>query len=181
MPRKLLVVALVVVAVLTAAEPVAHAGNPHFDSAGNGFPTVSNFANVTLNGLTQLTTATISPFVVIDDSGTLNGWNVTLTIPDFRNGTGTDCSTGATATLAANTISMDAPLVAAGDGTTSLTGVTSAGYTDFTSPRVIVDAAAGHGAGTFAITPLIVKLLIPTNAIAGSYCTLANMSINSGP
>jgi hypothetical protein len=181
MRAKVLAVALVIAAVMTAAQPVAHADDPHFDSGGNGFPAVSNFTDVTLNGLSQLTTASINPFVVIDDSGTLTGWNVTLTIPDFHNGTGPDCSTGATATLAADTISMNAPIVAAGDSQTDLTGVTSEGYTDFTSPRVIIDAEAGEGAGTFAITPQVLKLIIHAGAKAGAYCTLANMTIISGP
>ncbi len=181
MRRSLLVAVVVAAVILQAAEPAAFAGAPRFDSGGNGFPAVSNFSNITLNGLSQLATATISPFVVIDDSGTLAGWNVVLTIPDFHNGTGADCATGATATLLARSLAMNAPIVTAGDGSTDLTGVTSAGYTDFTSPRVIVDAAAGHGEGTFSITPQLLKLTVPANARAGAYCTLANLTITSGP
>ncbi len=62
---------------------------PRFDTAvatGAVFPTVGNFADVTMNGTPQLTSAEIAPFTVIDDSGTGAGWHVTLLVPDFTSG-----------------------------------------------------------------------------------------------
>lgn len=155
----------------------AAADPPQFDT----LPVVGSFTGVTLNGTAQLATATITPFIVEDSSATLNGWNVTLTIPDLQNGTGDDCATGATETLPADHISMDAPVVTPADGTTSMTGVSAAGFTDFTSPRIIIDAAAGTGAGTYDVSPELVQLPIPPDTAAGTYCTLATIAIASGP
>ena len=143
--------------------------------------TVGDFNPVTMNGTGQLTSATITPFVIGDDSGALAGWHVTLLIPDLQNGTGVDCSTGATASIAGANISMDAPLVSAADGLTSLTGVTATGFTDFTTPRTIVGAAAGAGAGTYDVTPGILRLVVPTNTLAGAYCSEATIAITTGP
>ena len=158
----------------------ASADAPRFD-VGAGLPTVSNFSPITLNGVAQMTTATISPFVVIDDAGTLAGWNVTLLVPAFHNGSGADCAVGATATIATTGLSMDAPLVAPADGSTDLTGVTSEGFTDFTTARKIVAADAGHGNGHYVVTPQLLKLPIPAVTLAGAYCTTATFAINSGP
>jgi hypothetical protein len=163
--------------VVALLAPPALADPPQFDT----FPTVGDFTPVTLNGTQQLSTATITPFIIDDSSGTLNGWNVTLTIPDLQNGTGQDCSTGATATLPGAGVTMDAPVVTPADGDTSMTGVSAAGFTDFTSPRIIIDAAAGDGAGTYDVSPELVQLTVPSDTTTGTYCTLATIAIASGP
>jgi hypothetical protein len=164
---------------VTTAGP-ATAGPPEFDG-GAGFPTVGNFNTVTLNGTDQLTSASIAPFVIRDDSGTLSGWHVTLLVPNFQNGTGPDCSAGTTASIAGSNVSMNPPVVSAGDPLTSMTGVTSAGFTDFTTPRTVIAAAAGNGAGTYDVAPEILKLIVPANTLAGAYCTQATIAITSGP
>ncbi len=164
---------------LAAAAPAA-ADPPAFD-AGAGFPTIGNFNPVTLNGTSQLTSATIAPFVITDDSGSLAGWHVTMLVPDFQNGTGSGCSVGATATIAGANLTMNAPVVTAADITTSMTGVTSTGYTDFTTPRTIIGAAAGAGAGTYDVAPELLHLVVPANTPTGSYCTEATIAITSGP
>ena len=171
-------IAVALVAVVTASP--APADPPGFDS-GLGVPTIGDFNPVTLNGTNQLTSAGITPFAVTDASGALAGWNVTLLVPDLRNGTGIDCATNATASIGGANVSMDAPVVTAADGTTTMTGVTAAGFTDFTTPRKIVAAAAGDGAGTYDVAPAILNLIVPANTIAGTYCTQATIAITSGP
>jgi len=165
---------------LVATAPPAGAAL-RLDAGGGTAPTVGGFAPVQLNGSVQLTTASISPFLVIDDTGNLAGWNVTLLVPDFRNGTGPDCTTNATASISATTLSMDAPVVAPADGQTSMTGVTSAGFTDFTSVRTIIDAAVTDGAGTYTVSPQILRLTVPVSTLSGTYCTAATIAIASGP
>ncbi len=165
-------------AVATATR--APADPPAFDG-GAGLPTVSNFNPVTLNGTDQLTSASIAPFVIDDDSGALAGWHVTLLVPNFQNGTGPGCAAGATASIAGANVSMNPPVVTAGDGTTDMTGVTAAGFTDFTTPQPIITAAAGAGAGVFDVAPEIVRLTVPANSMAGAYCTQATIAITSGP
>ena len=170
-------VATVLIAVASAVP--ANADPPTFD-AGAGLPTVGNFNDVTLNGTQQLASATVAPFVIDGDPG-LAGWQVTLTVADFRNGTGAGCAVGATASISGANVSMNAPVVTAAAGTTSMTGVTSAGFTDFTSPRTVIDAAAGAGAGTYDVAPENLRLIIPADVLAGAYCSAATIAITSGP
>ena len=118
---------------LTIATGRAHARRAAAFDLGSGLPVVGNFNPVTLNGTTQLTSATIAPFVIIDDSGTLAGWHVTLLVPDFRNGTGAGCATGATASISGANLSMNAPVVTAADADTDMTGVSRPGFSDFTT------------------------------------------------
>jgi hypothetical protein len=176
------IVGVVVAAALltvSTARP-APADPPAFDS-GAGFPTIGNFNPVTLNGTDQLTSASITPFAINDDSGALAGWNVTLLVPDFRNGTGPDCATGATASIDGANVSMKAPVVTAADAFTSMTGITASGFTDFTTPRKIIAATAGDGAGSYDVAPAVLKLIVPANTLVGAYCTEATIAITSGP
>jgi hypothetical protein len=136
---------------------------------------------VTLNGIAQLTTATVSPFIISDDSGALAGWNVTLTVPQFANGTGADCTTDATATIPATSVAMNAALVTPADGLTDMTDVSSEGFTDFTSPQKIIVATVGNGAGRFAVTPALLRFEVPEYIRPGAYCTQATIAITSGP
>jgi hypothetical protein len=163
--------------VVALLAPPALGYPPQFDT----FPTIGNFTPVSLNGTQQLSTATITPFIIDDSSGTVDGWNVTLTIPDLQNGTGQDCSTDATATLPGAGVTMYAPVVTPADGDTSMDGVAVAGFTDFTTPRIIIDAAAGNGAGTYDVSPELVQLTVPSGTAVGTYCTLATIAIASGP
>jgi hypothetical protein len=172
------IVAAAVVAVVGAlwATP-AVADPPRFET----LPTVGAFGAVTLNGIAQLTTATVSPFIIADDSGTLAGWNVTLTVPQFANGTGVDCTTDATATIPATSVAMNAAVVAPADGLTVMTGVSSAAFADFTAPRKIIVATVGNGAGRYAVTPALLRFEIPEYVRPGTYCTQATIAITSGP
>jgi hypothetical protein len=156
---------------------------PRFDdtNGSNDFPTVNNFNNVTLNGTPQLTAATIDPFVVVDDSGANAGWNVTLQVPIFQNGTDADCATGATASVAATGVSMNPPVVAAATADTSMVGVSAAGFTDFTAARKIVVATATNGEGSYTVSPQLLKLVVPVSTTADDYCTEATIAITSGP
>ena len=109
-------------------------------------PTIGDFNPVTLNGTDQLTSATISPVRRHRQLG-------------HASRAGTSRSSSRTSKTApaptvrsarprrspARTLSMNAPLVSAADGLTAMTGVTAAGFTDFTAPRTIISAAAGDG------------------------------------
>jgi hypothetical protein len=172
-------VAVAVVSTVAVAAPAIGAP-PAFD-VGSGLPVVGNFNPVTLNGTTQLTSATIAPFVIIDDSGALAGWHVTLLVPDFRNGSGPGCETGASASIGGANVSMSAPLVTAADAQTDMTGVTSAGFNDFTTARTVIAADAGDGAGVYDVAPAIIRLTVPANVLTGAYCTQATIAITSGP
>jgi hypothetical protein len=156
---------------------------PRFDDTNGGgvFPTVANFQAVTLNGTPQLTAATIAPFTVVDDSGDEAGWNVTLTIPALQNGTGADCATAADHTIAVTGISMNPAVVRVATTDTVMTGVSSAGFTDFTAARKIVVATATHGMGSYTVSPQLLKLVVPSQTAIGTYCTQATIAITQGP
>jgi len=172
---------------------------PRFDTAVAGdtthplldYPTVGNFNNITMNGSPQLTSASIAPFTVIDDSGTGAGWNVTLLVPNFTD--------AATDVLSATGMQMNAPVVAAGNANSPIGGVWSNPQIDFTTAKVIVDADPADtthnggaplatdgvthvaGMGTYLVSPQILKLVVPANATAGAYTTTATIAITSGP
>src|ERR1700688_1542432 len=108
--------ALLLAALIAApahANLLVNAGTLDFDPAGA--PTIGDFSVVTLDGTPQLTSLTVAPFTIIDSSGSADGWNVLLTIPDLVNGTDT---------IPASDVSMSAPIVtpAAGSDMTGVAG-----------------------------------------------------------
>jgi hypothetical protein len=166
---------------------------PRFDTAvatGAVFPTVGNFANVTMNGTPQLTSAAIAPFTVIDDSGTGAGWHVTLLVPNFTSGANV---------LPAAGVQMNAVVVAPGNTDSVMGGVWSDPNVDFTTAKTIVEADPGDathnggaplgpdgltnvaGVGTYLVSPQILKLVVPANALAGAYTTTATIAIVNAP
>ena len=89
---------------------------------------------------------------------------------------------GATASIDGANVSMNAPVVTAADVLTSMTGVTTAGFTDFTTPRTIITRRRGRRRRHLrrrARDPA--KLIVPANTLAGAYCTQATIAITSGP
>ncbi|HUI48030.1 MAG TPA: hypothetical protein VL119_05005 [Acidimicrobiia bacterium] len=168
---------------------------PRFDTAvagGTVYPTVGNFNDVTMNGSPQLTSASIAPFTVIDDSGTGAGWHVTLLLPNFTDGAPGDVVTATGA-------QMNAPVVAAGNADSAMGGVWSNDQSDFTTAKTIVDADPADlthnggapvgpdgattvaGMGTYLVSPQILKLVVPANAVAGAYTTTATIAIVNVP
>ncbi len=171
--------ALLALASFAPFAPAAHAdvqvnvGSLDFDPSGA--PTISNFDAVTLNGNPQLTSLQIDPFTVIDSTGSLAGWNVTLTVANFVNGA---------STINATQITTTAPTVAtaAGSDITGVTGVDHSAIGDaFTTGQELVTAAIGDGAGTYLVSPAILKLTVPADALVGTYTSAATVAINSGP
>jgi hypothetical protein len=166
---------------------------PRFDTAvatGAVFPTVGNFGNVTMNGTPQLTSAAIAPFTVIDDSGTGAGWHVTLLVPNFTSGANV---------LPAAGVQMNAVVVAPGNTDSAMGGVWSDPNVDFTTAKTIVEANPADtthnggaplgpdgvtkvaGVGTYLVSPQILKLIVPANALAGAYTTTATIAIVNTP
>ena len=145
------------------------AGTLNFDG---GAPAIGNFSGVTLNGTPQLTSLTVDPFTVVDATGSGDGWNVLLTVPNLSDGTDT---------IAASNISMTAPVVTAA-ATSNMTGVTgNASAGGFAAGEKIVTAALGEGQGTYLVAPRILKLTIPVTTIAGAYTTAATIATVDGP
>jgi hypothetical protein len=165
--------AAIVVAGPASAAPgdlVVSAGTLDWD--GGAAPTISAFNPITLTGVPQLTTLTVDPFTVVDATGSAAGWNVLLTIPDLVNGA---------STIAASNISMSAPTVAA-VGTSDMTGVAGhASAGGFDAGEKIVTASATNGQGMYLVSPFPAKLVVPVDAIVGTYASAATIAIVSGP
>lgn len=146
------------------------AGTLNFDG---GAPAIGNFSGVTLNGTPQLTSLTVAPFTVVDATGTGDGWNVLLTVPDLDD--------GASHTIAASNIAMSAPVVTAA-ATSSMTGVAGhASAAGFATGEKIVTASATNGMGTYLVAPRILRLTIPVTTIAGTYTSAATIATVDGP
>ncbi len=162
------------------ADVHVNAGSLAFDPAGA--PTIGDFDAVTLNGTPQLTSLTVAPFTIIDSRGTAAGWHVELTVPDFVNGT---------STIAASNVSMSAPVVvpAAGSDITGVAGNASSCpsfpvlpcVSSFNTGEDIVSAQIGDGAGTYLVSPQILKLIVPQNALVGTYVSAATIGVFTGP
>jgi len=167
---------------------------PRFDTAvagGTTYPTVGNFNNVTMNGSPQLTSASIAPFTVIDDSGTGAGWHVTLLLPNF--------ATAGGLVVSATGAQMNAPVVAGGNADSVMGGVWGLPQGDFTTAKTIIEADPTDlthnggaplatdgvtnvaGMGTYLVSPQILKLVVPANAKAGAYTSTATIAIVNGP
>jgi hypothetical protein len=147
---------------------VVTAGTLDFDPAGA--PTLGTFAGVTLNGQPQLTRAQIDPFTIIDARGTSAGWTVSMTVSDLVNGA---------STIAATQMSMTAATVI--DNSTGAAAVTVTGdaVASFTAgANTIVTATAdAQSNGTFLVSPQLIKLVVPANALAGTYASTATLSV----
>jgi hypothetical protein len=154
-----------------AGDLVVTAGTLDFDPTGS--PTFSAFGPVTLNGTPQLTSANITPFTVVDATGSGAGWHVLLTVPNLVNGGDT---------IAATNITMSAPVVqgAAGSSTTGLveSAVTGVGLA---AGVTIVSAPLTDGEGTYLISPRILKVTVPDTAQVGTYTSLAVVTVVTAP
>jgi hypothetical protein len=157
---------------------VGPGGGLRVDTA-NGAPdaAVGDFATVALTGAPQLSSAGITPFTVIDDRGSWVGWHITLTVGDFSDAV----VAPNTHHIPANTVTMDAPVVAGADGSDA-SGFATAGAIDFTAGVKVVSAPADHtSAGTFTVSPLPLRVTVPLDTFAGTYTDTATVALATLP
>jgi len=181
---RLLVVTLIVgaAAVLPVASSVASASTTATASISAGtlniaVPSTINFSD-TLNGLNQTTTAGLA-IDVQDATGSGAGWNVTATSTQFTSGSNTlstnsvtvggaptdTCDSGATCTLATNSVAYPYGLPA-GSGPPTATK--------------IFNAAASTGLADQTVTPTF-TLAVPANVVPAAYASTWTLSVVSGP
>jgi len=148
---------------------VVTGGTLDFDPAGA--PSLGTFAGITLNGQPQLTRAALAPFTIIDARGTSGGWSVSLSIDNLVNGA---------STIAATNLSMTAPTVidsSTGLAAATVSGVDVASFTAATPTAIVTATGATPSNGTFLISPKILKLVVPADALIGTYTTTATLSV----
>ena len=140
------------------------------------------FPPVTLTGLDQTTSASL-PLDIGDNTGSLDGWNVTATSTQFSDGTAGN--TLSTTAVTVNTAPTD--VCDSGATYTTATEATSIVY-PYTLPAAptaptatkIFDATAGTGMGDQTVTPDY-TLAIPADTAAGDYTSTWTFSLISGP
>jgi hypothetical protein len=159
----------------TATNLVVNAGALGFqDTLGN--PAMGNFADVTLNGSPQVTSANLAPFVVEDSTGTAAGWHVTFAVDqDLTNG----------AHPALPSIVTTAPVVTpdpGSDGTgVAATNLSGANQAITTSAWTAATATVGNGMGSYLVSPRPFVVTVPANAFVGTYTANFTVAIVSGP
>jgi hypothetical protein len=143
----------------------------------NGAPdaVIGNFSDVTLSGAPQLSSASITPFTIIDDRGTWAGWHVNVSVGNFSDGSGHS--------IAADTVVMDAPIVVGSAGSDASTFTTNGG-TDFTGVggvKVISAPATSASAGTFLVSPLPLRVTVPQDTFAATYHSTTDVALATLP
>lgn len=176
-----LVAASVLTLAALSATTVAHAA-PNIsvtagtlDYDGGVGPSFSAFKAITLNGQPQLTSASLDPFTVIDATGSSAGWHVTIDVSNLVNGS---------STISKGQIWMTQPVVTgASDSDPSaftLDGIDLGDLTGGAVTMVSAPAALNSG-GTFMISPMILKVVVPGNALAGTYTATGTVTLATGP
>lgn len=148
---------------------------PAVGVASSGTP---SFA-LTLNGVDQTASYTL-PLVVVDATGSGNGWNLTITSTTFDDGNGNTfpanastitgatsaCGSGSTCTLPTNQVANSNLAVPAGP----------------TAPSAVkfFNAAAPTGRGTVNVSATV-QVAVPANVLAGTYTSTVTVAAVSGP
>jgi WxL domain surface cell wall-binding len=150
---------------------------------GVGFTALST----TLTGSQITTSANWTIGNVSDARGTGAGWNVSMSLAQFKeydtvNKTYvTGGKTLATSSLKVSTVPTIAKIDPTSSETTTITPVDSETALDTGSPVKLVSAALHGGMGSFSFGNLGVTLTIPANAYAKTYKTEATVSLNTAP
>jgi hypothetical protein len=169
-----------------AAATIANAANITATatvSAGSGISVTTSATpgvSATLDGTDQ-TPSYALPLTVSDNSGSGNGWNVTVTSTTFSTGGGSPKTLSTSASTVTGVVSSCA------GGATCTSPTNSIGYplgvpAGATAPTAVklFNAAASTGLGGFTVTPTL-QVGIPANTFAGTYTSTVTVAGVSGP
>jgi hypothetical protein len=135
-------------------------------------PLAADFAEKSITGVAQTTTAALATFSVSDVRGTGAGWHVTAEASQF--------TTGAK-TLAVGSLSTPA-LTVASPGTTSADPTMATGpYVLDNGALTIASAALDAGMGTYDFIASTLTLALPADVYAGAYASTVTISVVTGP
>jgi hypothetical protein len=135
-------------------------------------PLAADFAGRSITGVDQTTTAALDAFSVTDARGSGAGWHVTAQASTF---------TGVNHNLAAGSLLMSEPTVAA-NGTTSPDPTVATGpYTIDNGAVQIASAALAEGMGTYDFSATTLTLALPANVFADAYASTVTISAVSAP
>lgn len=135
-------------------------------------PAAANFPGVTLNGAAQSPTAALATFSVTDATGSGDGWHVTAQADQF---------TGVSHNLAAGSLSMSQPTVAANGTSSPDPTVASGPYTIDNGAVEIASADVDEGMGTYDFGATTLTLSVPASAYADTYASTVTISVVTAP
>jgi hypothetical protein len=173
------------------AEPdlTVAAGDLTFDEVDADVVDTLHFHDIRLTGSPQLTGLRVPPFSVIDATGSEAGWHVTLTMGDLVTVAGNGYTIPATAMSMTRPTVMDLNITAA-PGAASRSNspdVLGQDVTSFAGAEDIVVAtdnaltAGSETGGTFYISPSPLRVIVPSDAVAGTYNGTIDLDLVSGP
>jgi hypothetical protein len=159
------------------------------------------FTGVTLGGTPELTGVRMPPFSIIDATGSAAGWNVMATVTDLVHTKATDTAAnpGPDYTIPSTQMSMTRPWVADVSDTTAPDIVTRTNNANVVPADVasfvalgnkIVSADPANPApapstnptnGTFDISPMPLRVVVPSDASVGTYAATVTLDLISGP
>lgn len=190
--KKLFAVTIAAVAMLTlmvspafASEPVGAQVAITGGTLSGGDIGFTNFAPITLDGTAKTATATWTIANLVDARGTGAGWNMSLTLTQFKEYAAAAYveSGAALATSSVKVTTM--PLVSAEDLTSSsaadIAVVAAETALDTATPVKLFTSDTDEGMGSFAASDMTVTLYVPANARAHTYKTDATVALVTGP
>lgn len=148
-----------------------------------GFQTIP----VELDGTQTSGTANWTISDVTDARGTGAGWEISLTLTQFKEyDTDTQAYVTGGKVLANNSLKVSTPTVVSQVDSTSssvgtITAVAADTPLDTGSSIVLLDAAKDGGMGTFSFSALGVTLTVPANTYAKTYKTDATVTLTQAP
>jgi len=145
----------------------------------------SDFSSIVLDGTTQTATAVWLIGDVIDSSGTGNGWNISLTLTQFRESYGPDYVTyGDTLDTGSLTVTTK-PIVTVMDELSTpaaqITVIGNATVLDTGIPVKLLTSGNGQGMGSYSVSAITVSLKVPADVYAHTYKTDATIALISAP
>lgn len=144
----------------------------------------ADFPGVALNGTQQAATVSWPIAGITDDRGTGAGWNLSLTLSQLREYSGTQYVVGGKSLASSSVRVTGGPtvsLVGQGSSADTVTPVAAGTALDTGSPVKLLSAAANGGMGTYSFGDLATTVTIPARAHAKTYKADATVSLNSGP
>ena len=144
-----------------------------------------DFTTVVLDGTLQRTTAIWSIGDVVDSTGTGNGWNVSLTLTQFQESTGTGyVLLGDMLQTASLTVAVKPTVTGLDDQTTPAEQIAVVAVTtalDTGTPVTLLASGNGQGMGSYSISSFTVRLTVPADAYAHTYRTSATIALIASP
>jgi hypothetical protein len=165
-----------------------NAGTLAFDPVDANRLESLHFTDLTLNGSPQMAGVRVPPFSVIDATGSAAGWHLDITMGDLVKPGAVNVGY----TIPAADMSMTRPVVMDQEQPAAYNAVTRTNNPDITTSSVasfdstngntIVSAAAvTETTGTFLVSLMPIRVVVPSDALAGHYDGSIQLDVISTP